>query len=162
MFLVNLKLAPETIANLFKYNFEYHQYNTRSSSKFHYTAASNNLLLRSFKNVGPRIWNNLNDNIVACESMCIFKKNLKQNLVNLYNTNWVAIFLSLLFYFLYFNLFFFKSLFPFIFNVLCIKIVYMYFVGGLHLSSPWASCCSSYSWNFLMFKMFRLFNCFQE
>ena len=29
MFLVNLKLAPETIANLFRYNFEYHQYNTR-------------------------------------------------------------------------------------------------------------------------------------
>ena len=87
MFLVNLKLAPETIANLFKYNFEYHQYNTRSSSKFHYTAASNNLLLRSFKHVGPRIWNNLNSNIVACKSMCILKKNLKQNLVNLYNTN---------------------------------------------------------------------------
>ena len=88
MFLVNLKLAPETIiANLFKYNFEYHQYNTRSSSKFHYTAASNNLLLRSFKHVGPRIWNSLNSNIVACKSMCIFKKNLKQNLVNLYNTN---------------------------------------------------------------------------
>ena len=40
--LVNLKLAPETIANLFKYNFQYHQYNTRSSSKFHYTTASNN------------------------------------------------------------------------------------------------------------------------
>ena len=48
MFLVNLELAPETIANLFKYNFEYHQYNTRSSSKFHYTAAANNVLLRSF------------------------------------------------------------------------------------------------------------------
>ena len=62
MFLVNLKLAPETIANLFEYNFEYHQYNTRSFSKFHYTAASNNLLLRSFKHVGPRIWNNLNGN----------------------------------------------------------------------------------------------------
>ena len=134
MFLVNLKLAPETIANLFKYNFEYHQYNTRSSSKFHYTAASNNLLLRSFKHVGPRIWNNLNGNIVACKSMCIFKKNLKQNIVNLYNTNWVAIFLSLLFYFLYY--YFFLSLFPFIFHVLCIQIVYMYFVGGLHLSSP--------------------------
>ena len=44
MFLVNLKLAPETIAN--------HQYNTRSSSKFHYTAASNNLLLSSFKHCG--------------------------------------------------------------------------------------------------------------
>ena len=87
MFLVNLKLAPETIANLFKYNFEYHQYNTRSSSKFHYTAASNNLLLRSFKHVGPRIWNNLNGNIVASKSMCIFKKNLKQNLVILYNIN---------------------------------------------------------------------------
>ena len=29
MFLVNLKLAPETIANLFRYNFEYQQYNTR-------------------------------------------------------------------------------------------------------------------------------------
>ena len=26
MFLVNLKLAPETIANLFNYNLEYHQY----------------------------------------------------------------------------------------------------------------------------------------
>ena len=64
----NLKLAPETIANLFKYNFEYHQYNTRSSSKFYYTAASNNLLLRSFKHVGPRIWNNLNGNIVASNS----------------------------------------------------------------------------------------------
>ena len=68
---------------------------------------SNNLLLRSFKHVGPRIWNNLNGNIhvVACKSMCIFKKNLKQNLVNLYNTNWVAIFLSLLFYFLYYFFF---------------------------------------------------------
>ena len=90
MFLVNLKLAPETIANLFKYNFEYHQYivqyNTRSSSKFHYTAASNNLLLRSFKHVGSRIWNNLNGNIVACKSMCIFKKNVKtKSCIILYN-----------------------------------------------------------------------------
>ena len=68
MFLVNLKLAPETIANLFKYNFEYHQYNTRSSSKFHYTMASNNMLLRSFKHVGPRIQTNrLFD---RCQSRC--------------------------------------------------------------------------------------------
>ena len=70
MFLVDLKLAPETIANLFKYNFEYHQYNyTRSSSKFHYTTASNNLLLRSFKHVGPRFWNNLNGNIYSCKQV---------------------------------------------------------------------------------------------
>ena len=48
LFGVNLKIAPKTIANLFKYNFEYHRHNTRSSSKFHYTTASNNLLLRSF------------------------------------------------------------------------------------------------------------------
>ena len=34
-----------------------------------------------------------------------------------------------------FLVFFFFSLFPFILHVLCIKIVYMYFVG-LHLSSP--------------------------
>ena len=88
MFLVNLKLAPnETIANLFKYNFEYHQYNTRSSSKFHYTAASNNLLLRSFKHVGPRIWNSLNGNIVgSCKQVDVHMKK-KKNLVNLYNVN---------------------------------------------------------------------------
>ena len=80
MFLVNLKLAPETIANLFKYNFEYHQYNTRSSSKFHYTAASNNLLLRSFKHVGPRIWNSLNGNIVgSCKQVDVHISTFKKS-----------------------------------------------------------------------------------
>ena len=33
------------------------------------------------------ILRNLLDDIVASKSMCIFKRNLKQNLVNLYNVN---------------------------------------------------------------------------
>ena len=61
MFLVNLKLAPETIANILRH-----------------------LIMCYFAllSMGPRIWNNLNDIIVASKSMCIFKRNLKQNLVN--------------------------------------------------------------------------------
>ena len=51
MFLVNLKLAPETIANLFKYNFEYHHYNTRSFSFIILQQFNENLLLRSLKHV---------------------------------------------------------------------------------------------------------------
>ena len=57
--------------------------------------------------------------------MCIFKRNLKQNLVKLYNANWVARSFIYLYCFISCNLCVFFP-FPFIFFVLCINIIYMY------------------------------------
>jgi len=65
MYLIKHKLVPKTIIDLFKYNYEHHQYNTRSHNKFYYPIVTREYILKSFKHTGPRIWNNLSDDILS-------------------------------------------------------------------------------------------------
>ena len=84
MYAVKHRYAPINIISLFQYNYEFHQYNTRSLNKFHYPIATSNSTLNSFKYTGPRIWNNLNDSIVSCTTTSSFKVNLKKMYISSY------------------------------------------------------------------------------
>ena len=84
MYLIKHKLVPKTIIDLFKYNYEHHQYNTRSHDKFYYPIVTREYILKSFKHTGPRIWNNLSDDITSCLTVSSFKVKYKQYLIKQY------------------------------------------------------------------------------
>ena len=87
MFYVNNNLAPVNICNLFRYNKDIHQYNTRSRFKFNYPVANSHSILKSVRHTGPRTWNNLSTNITSCSTITSFKLKLKNLLINTYKEN---------------------------------------------------------------------------
>ena len=84
MYYVKHNLAPRNITNLFLYNQDYHQYDTRSHSKFHYPLTRSQSTLNSFKSVGPRIWNSLSPDVTSCTNITSFKAKLKRSMISLY------------------------------------------------------------------------------
>ena len=90
MFYVNNDLAPVNISHLFRLNKDVHQYNTRSRLKFNYPVANSHSILKSVKHTGPRIWNNLSNDIASCSTITSFKLKLKNLLINTYNENYQA------------------------------------------------------------------------
>lgn len=85
MFRVQKKLLPDKICNIFIVNKNIHSYNTRSIDNFHYSKAHSQSLLHSVRHHGPRVWNNLSDEIKSSTLCTSFKSKLKKTLINLYH-----------------------------------------------------------------------------
>lgn len=87
MYYVKNGLAPNNISSLFQTNNDVHQYNTRSSEKFHYPIANSRSVLQSVKHTGPRIWNSLLNDTSSSSTISSFKLKLKKLFIDAYNEN---------------------------------------------------------------------------
>ena len=117
MYYVKHNLAPLNIIYLFQYNKDYHQYNTRSHSKFHYPLALNQSTLNAFKSVGPRIWNSLSSDVTSSSNVTSFKTKLKRSIIITYCMSNKHVILFLLPTFSYFTFSYFPLPVCLVFNV---------------------------------------------
>ena len=63
MFRVLSNITPINISQMFIVNKVVHFHNTRSNDKFHYPKVSTPSLLNSVRHHGPRVWNNLSEEL---------------------------------------------------------------------------------------------------
>ena len=78
-------LLPPCFSECFKFTYFVHSYSTRQSCKRNLYVASVNTTqygLRSLKFTGPRLWNSLPISIINSNSLGIFRKTLKNSILN--------------------------------------------------------------------------------
>lgn len=85
---------PKSLLNLFVFNSTVHDYNTRSSAKFHVPLFRSTLSQHTISFTGPKNWNNLLPPITNCPSISSFKYRLKTFLLNSQH-NWSICFFIL-------------------------------------------------------------------
>ena len=85
MFKYKRHLLPLTFNNYFSLNTDIHDHNTKSSAGFHLYIFGKGLYGFSIIHTGPRMWNALPSNITCIESIYIFKKHLKNHLIQIMN-----------------------------------------------------------------------------
>ena len=78
------RLLPTPFSDLFKYNNQVHNHNTRSSSKFHLWSIKSSHEAKSLSHVGPKQWNMIPRVITNSQFMSSFKKQYKLFLINDY------------------------------------------------------------------------------
>ena len=78
MYKVNNGLFPRIIQNIFVSNVDIHSYNTRQKYDYHIFPGHTNLSLFSIKYHGPKIWNQLPEQLRKIVSYHLFKRKLKQ------------------------------------------------------------------------------------
>ena len=82
------RLLPPCFNAYFKFTSFVHSYSTRQSCKSNlYVAAvkTTQYGLRSLKFIGPRLWNSLSSSIINSKSLKIFRKTLKNSIINNYS-----------------------------------------------------------------------------
>ena len=82
------RLLPPCFNEYFKFTSSVHSYSTRQSCNKNLYVASVNTTqygLRSLKFTGPRLWNSLPTSITNSSSLRIFRKNLKNSILNCYS-----------------------------------------------------------------------------
>ena len=82
MYLCSRNLIPRHLSLNFHLNYDIHNHNTRSSTKFHIPLIRTNVSKLSIFYKGPSIWNNLNNNIISSPSLNIFKRRLRVHLID--------------------------------------------------------------------------------
>ena len=85
MFNVYNNLSPKNISQMFVLNKSIHSYNTRSSTKYHYQKVITKAMFNSIRHNGPRIWNQLNNELRSCTTLSSFKSQLKTSLISMYS-----------------------------------------------------------------------------
>ena len=81
------RLLPPCFSKYFKFTSSVHSYSTRQSCNRNLFVASVNTTqygLRSLKFTGPRLWNSLPTSITNSNSLRIFRKTLKNSMLNWY------------------------------------------------------------------------------
>ena len=78
-------LLPEPFVNLFQYNSQIHNYNTRSVNKFHLWLVKSQLDVQSITHTGPQTWNLIPNKITEAPFLSTFKRQYKQLLLQHYN-----------------------------------------------------------------------------
>ena len=78
-------ILPQNISSLFQLNKNIHCYNTRQSSKLHYSKVNNERTLNLIRHQGPRIWNSLRSNITSYSYLSLFKNRCKLSLLSMYS-----------------------------------------------------------------------------
>ena len=82
------RLLPPCFSENFKFTSSVHSYSTRQSSNRNLYLASVNTTqygLRSLKFTGPRLWNSLPTSLTTSNSLRIFRKTLKNSMLNCYS-----------------------------------------------------------------------------
>ncbi|KAJ8038193.1 hypothetical protein HOLleu_19201 [Holothuria leucospilota] len=77
---------PIVFDNYFNLNRDYHHYPTRKSDNFHVSRFCTQAFNRSLYVMGPKFWNNLNNDIKNSKSLGIFCRNLKKHILQRYNS----------------------------------------------------------------------------
>ena len=80
MYKFDRQILPAAIQNMFTLNSSIHNYNTRSSSKFHIFSARTNFYKSTVRHQGPILWNSLSC-LPPTLTVYQFKKNLKSFLL---------------------------------------------------------------------------------
>ena len=76
---------PMNISYMFTLNRSVHHHNTRSSNKFHFPKVKSQSLLDTVRHSGPRLWNNLSNEIRNSTNITAFKSKLKKNYIESYS-----------------------------------------------------------------------------
>ena len=84
MFKFKNDVLPESFNNLFRLNSQIHNYNTRSSNKFHLWSVTSQNDVQSITHTGPRIWNTIPDNLTQLRFLSAFKREYKFHLLKQY------------------------------------------------------------------------------
>ena len=84
MYLCTKQLLPQSLLELFSFNNQVHNYNTRSASNFHIPLSRTSFYQRSIIYNGPILWNSLPCAIRNTKSLNTFKRSYKKNLLGDY------------------------------------------------------------------------------
>ena len=84
MFKFKNDVLPGSFNNLFRLNSQIHNYNTRSSNKFHLWSVTSQNDVQSITHTGPRIWNTIPDNLTQLRFLSAFKREYKFHLLKQY------------------------------------------------------------------------------
>ena len=86
MFLWHRKLLPDSLMHYFTLNCNIHLYYTRNAKNFHIPKVRTSLFQKSVFYQGPLIWNSIPDDIRKVTSFNVFKRKLKENFIQNYNS----------------------------------------------------------------------------
>ena len=78
------KLLPAPFSDLFQYNSQIHNYNTRLSNKFHLWSVKSSYEAKSMSYLGPKQWNMIPQVITKSQFISSFRKQYKILLLNNY------------------------------------------------------------------------------
>ena len=81
MFSYSRDLLPECFDNLFIFNNQIHDHNTRAATKYRSHACSTNIKQFTIIHQGPKIWNCLPPSITEINTILSFKRKLKEYLI---------------------------------------------------------------------------------
>ena len=84
MFKFRNNALPESLCNLFKFNSQIHNYNTRSMNKFHLWSVTSQNEVQSITHTGPRTWNAIPDSFTKLSFLSVFKRKYKGHLLKQY------------------------------------------------------------------------------
>ena len=83
MFLVFNKIIPSSLSKIFKFNTDFYLYNMRKPLDFHLPFERTNVGINSIFFKGPKIWNEIPDEIKLSVSLNTFKRLYKKNLLRI-------------------------------------------------------------------------------
>ena len=81
MFSYSRDLLPECFDNLFIFNNQIHDHNTRAATKYRSHACRTNIKQFTILHQGPKIWNCLPPSITEINTISSFKRKLKEYLI---------------------------------------------------------------------------------
>ena len=84
MFKYNSKKLPKVFENLFFKNDTVHKYPTRRSNEFHLPLLRTILSQNTFLYTGPKLWNDLDEDLKKAKSLVSFKSKFKKILIGFY------------------------------------------------------------------------------
>jgi len=84
MFSLRTNLLPGKFTDFCIYNYQLHNYNTRSKSLFHLPKAKTNIRQFSFRYLGPTFYNSLPDQVKNSKSYATFTKHAKSYFIEKY------------------------------------------------------------------------------
>ena len=77
-------LLPDPFLDKFKYNNQVHNYNTRSTHKFHLWSVKSIYEAKSINYIGPKLWNSIPHDITKSQFVSSFRNKYKTLLISNY------------------------------------------------------------------------------
>ena len=84
MFKYNYDMLPPVFTNFFSYNSNFHSYPTRTCNNMHLNNPKILLAHKTLRHHGPDIWNTLPNTLKQITSLTLFKRSIKEVLINQY------------------------------------------------------------------------------
>ena len=87
MFKYTKGVLPQVFIDFFQYNRNLHSYPTRTRNNIHLNNPKLLLAHKSLRHHGPDVWNALPDHIKYVPFFKSFKRKMKENIINQYNSS---------------------------------------------------------------------------